>query len=523
MEPPSITRQTSTALPLGGELAREAPEPRTLPAAQARRPLQWVLEGPGWGLLRPSVEFVLLWVAVIAALGGMSATLHVSRVRAPLLALPVLVVALFYLRGSYRTRLRALVLDGVVGVVGGVWMAVTTVVVIGLLANGVAPRPSLWLHAGVYALLAVATGRIALALAQRLARSRRLVGKPVLIMGAGLVGSQIARRLDSHPEYGLTPVGFLDPDPRSIAEVGGRVMPVLGTDEDLDAAVRDTGARTLLVAFSSAADARVSQLIQRCLELGIDVSVVPRMFDTINNRVGYDTVGGLPLMFFSSVNPHGIQFAIKYAIDRVAAAILLLLLSPLLLLIAIAVRVSTRGPVLFRQPRIGLDGCEFEMLKFRTMRGSPATLGESDADWAEWVLSGDDDTVDHGEPPDGGCSAADGDDEDRRTVVGRAFRSMSIDELPQLWNVLRGDMSLIGPRPERPSYVKQFEPVVRRYSDRHRVRSGMTGWAQVHGLRGRTSLAERVEWDNYYITHWSLGLDIKIVALTFVALFRQAE
>ena len=124
-------------------------------------------------------------------------------------------------------------------------------------------------------------------------------------MGAGVVGAQVARRLENHPEYGLAPVGFLDEDPRSIAEVGGRDVPVLGTVEDLDETVLRTGVRNLIVAFSSVADARVSRLIQRCQELGVEVSVVPRMFDTINNRVGYDTVGGLPLMSFTTVDPQG--------------------------------------------------------------------------------------------------------------------------------------------------------------------------------------------------------------------------
>ena len=170
------------------------------------------------------------------------------------------------------------------------------------------------------------------------------MGKPVLIMGAGMVGSQVARRLDNHPEYGLRPVGFLDDDPRSIAEVGGRDVPVLGTVEDLDEIVQRTGVGNLIVAFSSVADARVSRLIQRCQELGIEVSVVPRMFDTINNRVGYDTVGGLPLMSFSSVNPKGLQFALKHAFDRVFAAILLVVLSPVIALTALIGAPSSPGP-----------------------------------------------------------------------------------------------------------------------------------------------------------------------------------
>src|SRR3954454_11396537 len=153
--------------------------------------------------------------------------------------------------------------------------------------------------------------------AQHWSRVSRLVGKPVLIIGAGMVGAQVARRLETHPDYGLVPVGFLDEDPRSIAEVGGRDLPVLGNPEDLHEIVKRTGVRNLIVAFSSVADVRISRLIQHCQELGMEVSVVPRMFDTINNRVGYDTVGGLPLMSFTSVDPRGVQFALKHGLDRV--------------------------------------------------------------------------------------------------------------------------------------------------------------------------------------------------------------
>ncbi len=510
---PGISRQTSTSLPLSGKLARDAPSPLSSHSGAFSGTLQRLLEGSGWGVLRPTVDFVLLCLGVVIALGGVDATLQVSAVLAPLLALPPLVMLLFYLRGLYRTRLRALILDGVVPVISAVSVAAMAVAMIGLFANGQVPSQSEWVRAWLFALLAVGLGRMTLLRAQSWARSRRLIGKPVLIMGAGLVGSQVARRLEDHPEYGLVPVGFLDDDPRTIAEVGGRDVPVLGTVEHLDDAVRRTGVRNLIVAFSSVTDARVSRLIQRCQELGIEVSVVPRMFDTINDRVGYDTVGGLPLMSFTTVSPKGFQFAVKYAIDRVVAGIVLLALSPLLALIALAVKLSTGGPMLFHQPRVGLDGHEFEMLKFRTMRGTPSEHGESDADWAERIVGGHDETV--SVTVDGGS--------DRRTGIGRLLRRTSLDELPQFWNVFNGDMSLIGPRPERASYVRQFEPVVYRYGDRHRVKSGITGWAQVNGLRGQTSLEERIESDNYYIAHWSLGLDVKIVLLTLLALFRRAD
>jgi exopolysaccharide biosynthesis polyprenyl glycosylphosphotransferase len=289
-------------------------------------------------------------------------------------------------------------------------------------------------------------------------------------------------------------------------------MPVLGTVEDLDATVQTTGVKHLIVAFSSVADGRVSRLIQHCQELGVEVSVVPRMFDTINNRVGYDTVGGLPLMSFTTVNPKGLQFAVKHAFDRVFALTMLILFAPLLLGTVLAVRLSSPGPVLFRQRRVGRDGKSFGLYKFRSMRmpAQAPSAEDENVNAIDYLLGGD--------TAPGGVEG-----EDRRTPVGRFLRRASLDELPQLINVLRGEMSIIGPRPERPEFVELFSDDITRYDDRHRVKSGITGWAQVHGLRGQTSLAERVEWDNYYIAHWSLGLDLKILTLTLVALFRAAE
>ena len=478
--------------------------------------MQWLLEGTGWSVLRPVVDLLFMYLGVIVALGGVGATLSVSAVSAPLLVLPPIASLLLYLRGLYRTRLRALLLDGVVPVISAVSVGAVAVAMVGVLVNGAMPGQDEWLEAWLFVLLGLGLCRIALTLAQRFARRHRLVGKPVLIMGAGLVGSQVARRLDNHPEYGLAPIGFLDDDPRSIAEVGGRDVPVLGTAEDLDKIVERSGVRDLIVAFSSVADARISRLIQRCQELGIEVSVVPRMFDTINDRVGYDTVGGLPLLTFSGVNPKGVQFAIKHVIDRLSATLLLIGLSPVIALAALAVRVSSSGPVLFRQRRVGRDGAEFDVYKFRSMRidrvpAAQAAGVKIDGLELEGML-----------PLDTAPGGVEG-GEDRRTLVGRVLRRSSVDELPQLFNVLRGEMSLIGPRPERPEFVEMFGRDIARYGDRHRVKSGITGWAQVHGLRGRTSLAERVEWDNYYIAHWSLALDFKIALLTTLALFRKAE
>ncbi len=512
MDQPRITRQTSTTLPLRTELTHDAPWPRAAADAVFRGPLQWALEGYGWGVVRRTVDFAMLCLAVVVALGGIGSVFDASPGQAPLLAMPLLVTALFQLRGIYRTRLRALVLDGIVPVISGVSVGAMAVAVLGVFANGHVPNQSDWLRAWLFSLIAVSLGRAALSYLQRWARANRLVGKPVLIMGAGMVGAQVARRLESHPEYGLTPIGFLDEDPRSVAEVGGRDVPILGTVEDLETTVQRTGVRHLIVAFSSVADARVSRLIQHCHELGVEVSVVPRMFDTINDRVGYDTVGGLPLMSFKAVDPKGVQFAVKHGLDRILAFVLLILLAPLIALIALAVRLSSPGPIMFTQRRVGRDGRIFDFYKFRSMRSAPGDEQESRGETSalDFLLAGD--------IAPGGVEGA-----DRRTKVGRLLRRSSLDELPQLLNVLRGDMSLVGPRPERPEFVELFRQDIVRYGDRHRVKSGITGWAQVHGLRGQTSLAERVEWDNYYIANWSLGLDLKILALTVLALFRNAE
>jgi lipopolysaccharide/colanic/teichoic acid biosynthesis glycosyltransferase len=187
-------------------------------------------------------------------------------------------------------------------------------------------------------------------------------------------------------------------------------------------------------------------------------------------------------------------------------------MAPVLGVVALAIKLSSPGPIFFHQKRVGIDGHEFEMLKFRTMREAPDAT-ENDAAWAARALgSAKDDAV--------ADEAA-----DRRTRPGRFLRRWSLDELPQILNVVNGDMSLVGPRPERVGYVRAFEQHVYRYGDRHRVKSGLTGWAQVNGLRGETSLDDRIEWDNYYVENWSPLLDLKILVLTLPAVFggRGAE
>jgi exopolysaccharide biosynthesis polyprenyl glycosylphosphotransferase len=255
-------------------------------------------------------------------------------------------------------------------------------------------------------------------------------------------------------------------------------------------------------------------------QLGLTVSVVPRLFEMVNVRMDVEHLGGLPLLGLRSVNPKGWQFAIKHGFDRVVAGAGLLVLSPVLGALALAVHFSSPGPVLYRQARIGRDGRNFDLLKFRSMligeppaakpiapMGTPMDTKTFEVLKADFEMTGP-----------GGVEGA-----DRRTPIGRFLRRSSLDELPQLWNVVTGEMSLVGPRPERPEFVEEFAGRLERYKDRHRVKSGITGWAQVHGFRGKTSLADRIEWDNYYIENWSLWLDLKILLMTVGAVFRGAE
>lgn len=461
------------------------------------------VEGRGIQVLRVGLDIVALTVASLLALAWSDLSIGVGTL--PLLLFPPMAVGALALRHTYERRLRSLFLDTVGPVAGAISVAAMAMVVLDTLQDGPL-EPGIMVKAYGVALALVGLGRACISLLERWARTSGRSARPTLIVGAGVVGAQVARRLAAAPEYGLVPVGFLDANPPDQEEVGGRPAPVLGDPADLAAITDITKARNLLLAFSNAPDQELLDTIRRAEGLGLEVSLVPRMFESMNDRVIYDPVGGLPLLGLRRTDPRGWQFTVKHVQDRVLAAGLLLVLLPTLVLIAASVKRSSPGPVLFRQRRVGRDGRSFDLLKFRTMvddevggargRGFQPTVGEAP----------------------GGVEGA-----DRRTRVGRILRRTSLDELPQLVNVLRGEMSLVGPRPERPEFVELFSADLRRYEDRHRVKSGMTGWAQIHGLRGQTSLADRVELDNFYIEHWSLGLDWKILARTFLAVLRAAE
>jgi exopolysaccharide biosynthesis polyprenyl glycosylphosphotransferase len=492
------------------ENAVGAADTETLPPVAEPHRRRHVLEGRGWTITSVCTDLLMLVLAVAAALIGADAA-GIDQYTAAVWAFPPLVIGLLALRGMYRGKLRVQMLDEAGQVVAACSVAAMVLVAASAFTSETGGHAQLIARVWLFGMVYVSGSRVVLGWTQRRAREQRLVGKPTLIVGAGRVGAQVERRLEEQPELGLRPVGYVDARPPSGDLVPGRSAPVLGGPADLPAIVEQTGAEHVVLAFLSSrgSDAKLVPLVRQCDELGLDVTLVPRLWESLNIRATLEHIGGMPLFRLRTVRPSGWQFAIKYALDRLAAAIVIFGICPILIGAALAVRLSSPGPMFFRQRRVGRDGCEFDMLKFRTMRGDPEQHGEADAAWAAGNL---------------GVAAPEATAvPDRRTRVGTFLRRYSIDELPQLFNVLKGDMSMIGPRPERTSYARLFEGTVYRYGDRHRVKSGLTGWAQVHGLRGKTSLSDRIEWDNYYIENWSLWLDFKILLMTIVAVMKTAE
>jgi exopolysaccharide biosynthesis polyprenyl glycosylphosphotransferase len=458
-----------------------------------------VRPGRAWKLARLSLDTAMLFTAAIAATLGSSAA-GVSAPSAPwLFVFGALVLCFSALRGMYGTRLHYELLEELRVVLIATSLAGMAVLSARVLLSA-PPDPSAQvLRTWAFATAYVAAGRIALHLSRAQAYRHGESVRPTLIIGAGKVGRLAAQRLLAHPELGLRPVGFLDKDP-IVAEDESLPAPVLGASWDLDRVVAQHRVEQVIVTFSRAPHEVLLRLVKRCEALGVPVAFVPRLFEKVTSRLTVEHLGGLPLISARPTNPKGIQFAVKYAADRIVAAALLLLALPIMVPAAIAILLTLGRPILFRQVRVGRDGRTFAMLKFRTMRSA----AEAEITAQAMDL-----------PPDTAPGGVEGGD--RRTRLGTFLRRGSIDELPQLINVLKGEMSLIGPRPERPEFVGVFEQNVYRYGDRHRVKSGITGWAQVNGLRGKTSLSDRVEWDNYYIENWSLWLDFKVLLLTFLA------
>lgn len=314
-------------------------------------------------------------------------------------------------------------------------------------------------------------------------RRRGLNHGRAVIVGAGRTGRTVAEVLFANHWTGLEPVGFVDEPSRNEPEL----LPRLGNIDQLAQVILEHDVDHVFVALPLSRYQELPYVYQQLTDVVVEVQLVPDIPDLAGMRIRMLEISGVPFLGLRENPLFGWRWYAKRTMDVVCAALLIVVASPLLALLALFVKLTSRGPILFRQPRAGLAGRNFDMLKFRTMR-----LDAECASGPVWASRND----------------------NRCTPIGGLLRKWSLDELPQLFNVLAGDMSLVGPRPERPFFIDKFRKEIPNYSWRHQVKAGITGWAQVNGWRGNTSLRRRVEYDLYYINHWSLWLDIQILWMT---------
>lgn len=359
-----------------------------------------------------------------------------------------------------------------------------------LVYRALEPPRLMLVYWGFLTVALVGFGRLALDVVLRDARRRGHDTARVLIVGDSEQADLVHAKIREAPELGYHVVGFVGGQHATTVE-----GPVLGGLDDVGSLVDDRAITEIFVAWPGLTHRQLVDIVASSSHAHVNVKVFPDFFEIMAREVETSELTGLPLMRVRDVALRGWARVTKRAVDVVLAWALLVVLSPLLLATALLVKLtSPSGPILFVQERVGLDGRPFHMIKFRSMR--PDAESETGPVWA-------------------------GRDDDRRTPLGRFMRRFSIDEWPQLVNVLLGEMSLVGPRPERPEFVARFEQVIPRYQERHREKSGLTGWAQVNGLRGQTSIEERTKYDLFYVENWSMGFDLKILLKTVGVIFRD--
>ncbi|MCL4821900.1 MAG: undecaprenyl-phosphate glucose phosphotransferase [Vicinamibacteria bacterium] len=421
-----------------------------------------------------------------------------------LVLLPVIAVlwpAVLYLHGLYRMRRGRSRIDELFTLAWSVVVATAILLAFTLYLRvywfyepDVAPR---WEFSqgvlGVFVVLdvaALATGR---ALFRTWLERRWAAGENVrlLVAGAGELGRAVASTLAGHRELGYRVVGFLDDQARGPVEG----LPVLGTLDDATRVLEAERIDQLYVALPLEEHSRLVALIRCVANECVDIRVVPDLVQYATLKAGLEDLDGIPIIALNEVPLRGLASLGKRLMDLVVGSAMLLVLGLPMAVIAFLIKwKGGRGPVLLSQERMTLDGKTFPIYKFRTM-------------------------VEEAEKDTGPVFATE--DDPRRTAIGVVLRKYNLDELPQLFNILKGDMSLVGPRPERPPFVEQFRERIPQYMLRHRVKSGLTGWAQVNGWRGNSSIEKRIEYDLYYIENWSLLLDVKILLLTLLRGFGQ--
>ncbi|HYO88866.1 MAG TPA: undecaprenyl-phosphate glucose phosphotransferase [Candidatus Limnocylindrales bacterium] len=347
------------------------------------------------------------------------------------------------------------------------------------------PR-SMFFYVVAFSVVLVTIGREIMRLLQHSLRRRGIIRDNLLIVGVGKIARDLTRKIKGSPELGYEIVGIVSTQPMKRERISG--VSIIGERADLPMLIDTYRVEQVIIALPDEQRSELIDLITLCQRGRVDIKVYPDMFAYIAGDMSVGELGDIPLLTVRDMRLRGWRLSLKRALDLVGSLVGLILLAPFLLLTAIIVKLTSPGPVFYTQERMGLDGRPFEMIKFRSMRQDAEAAGPG------WTTQND----------------------PRVTPIGRLMRRTNLDELPQLINVLLGEMSMVGPRPERPVYVQQFRSNIPRYMERHREKAGMTGWAQVNGLRGDTSIAERTAYDLWYVENWSLWLDIKIIIRTVV-------
>ncbi|MCE5259965.1 MAG: undecaprenyl-phosphate glucose phosphotransferase [Chloroflexi bacterium] len=344
------------------------------------------------------------------------------------------------------------------------------------------------LYSWVLTIIFVSLGRLLTQYLQRLVRQRN--PDRMLLVGTDEVARMILQRTRNSLKLGYKVVGFVNGQ-EGEGEIDG--LPVLGPRSELRQIIREHQVQEVVLTLTNVSHEEQLEMIAACTSEHAAVRIFPDIFQIVASDLSIDDLDGLPLLSVRDISLRGWRLATKRIFDIWFASHTLVFISPLMLVVAALIKLDSKGPVFYTQTRVGLDGKPFPMIKFRSMRADA-----EDETGPVWTKEGD----------------------PRRTRLGAFLRKTSLDELPQFINVLLGDMSVVGPRPERPVFVEQFKQVIPRYSERHREKAGITGWAQVNGLRGNTSIEERTQYDLYYIENWSILFDIKIIFRTILRLLR---
>jgi Undecaprenyl-phosphate glucose phosphotransferase len=407
---------------------------------------------------------------------------------------------IFYLQGFYKTQLKRTKIDDFLAI--SLNTVLTILVVFAVMSylysysQGAAPlfRVTFKLShiflavyfVAVIFLISFLRTQIYFFMKRRYAKGLNL--QNVLIVGAGEMGRAVAQKIRQYKDLGFRLKGFLDDEIKTgeKIEIDGGVE-VLGRIDDLRTLLEKGEISEVFVALDLNNYAKILETIKAANMYVVNIRLIPDLFQLLTLKANIQDLDGFPVISIDDVSLKGIKSVLKRAVDLAVSILGLICLSPLILVVSAIIKLTSKGPVFYRQERMGLDGRKFTMVKFRTM-------------------------VYDAEKETGPVMAAP--DDPRMTKVGRFLRKLSLDEFPQLVNVLKSEMSLIGPRPERPSFVKDFAEKIPNYMLRHKIKSGITGWAQVHGLRQETSIEKRIEYDFYYIQNWSLALDLKIIWMT---------